>query len=382
MEKQLAKMMSVKEINNPKDVKEFVMFPFKLYAQNNYWVPPVISEEVASFDVTKNPFLNDSEVSLFLAFKNEEIVGRIAVIVNKTEIFQQGIKKVRFGWFDFIDNTEVFKMLIEKVVEIGQKHELTFMEGPIGFSSMDKIGVITEGFDHIGSMATWYNHPYYQKHYEHLNFNVEKVYLENKFNMSDVHPVNFERISQLIQARYSLKLLNLKKTKELHSYLDEMFDLFNESYSKLESFVPISDEQKKYLTNKFINFIKPEYVMLVVDKDHKIVAFSVVMPSFSEALQKAKGKLFPIGFYHLLKAKYFNKTMEFYLIGVHPDYQRKGVTALIFEGYYNLFKGKNIKNCRRTPELATNKATALIWKHINNVNFKKRCTFSKNLLSE
>jgi hypothetical protein len=187
------------------------------------------------------------------------------------------------------------------------------------------------------------------------------------------------KASSLIKRRYQLKAIRFKKTKDIMPYVDEMFDLFNETYAPLASFVPISDVQIAYFKKKYISFINPEYIKYVVDKDHKLVAFAITMPSFSRALQKAKGKLFPFGFIHLLKAKKKCKDIVFYLIGVQSSYQNKGVTAIIFEEYYNTYKEKGIERCYRTPELSTNKAIAALWKNFDPVICKKRCTFRKDI---
>jgi GNAT superfamily N-acetyltransferase len=194
-----------------------------------------------------------------------------------------------------------------------------------------------------------------------------------------VQPQFFEKAEELIKKRYGLKAINFKSTKEVMPYVDKMFDLFNESYANLSSFVAISDTQKQYFKKKYISFINPEYIKYVEDINGNLVAFAIVMPSFSEALQKAKGKLFPFGFYHLLKAKKHSKEVLFYLIGVHPDYQNKGVTAIIFKEYFKTFSENGIKNCIRTPELADNIPIQLLWKNFNPIIICKRKTFVKAL---
>lgn len=372
-------MITIKEISTQKELKQFVKFPFKLYKNNPYWVPPIIKDEVASFDKNLNPVFEHAQSFYFLAYKNNEIVGRIAAIINHLEIKQLNIKRMRFGWFDFIDDIEVSKALLNKVAAIGMDNNLEFMEGPMGFSNLDKVGVLTEGFDHIGSMITWYNYPYYKEHFEKLGFTVEKEYNESKFPFTNVNPNLFIKASALIKERYQLKSLNFKKKEEFFPYVNKMFDLFNESYASLSSFVPISDIQKEYFKKKYLSFINPELIKYIADKDDNLVAFAITMPSFSKALQKANGKLFPFGVFHLLHAKKHSKDILFYLIGIHPDYQNKGVTAIIFEEYYHLFKEKGIKDCIRTPELANNKAIAALWKNFDPVIIKKRCTYRKNL---
>jgi GNAT superfamily N-acetyltransferase len=372
-------MITIKEMTSKKELKQFVKFPFKLYKNNKYWVPPIINEELESFNKNINPVFQHAEARFFVAVKNNEIVGRIAAIINYTEINEQKIKKMRFGWFDFIDEIEVSKMLIEKVREIGTQHKLEFMEGPVGFSNLDKVGVLTEGFDHIGTMVTWYNFPYYKTHFEKLGFKVEKEYLENKFQFKNVISEPLQRISSVLEKRYNLTPLNFTKTKDIMPLVEEMFNLFNTTYASLPSFVPISKVEIDYFKKKYISFINPEYIKFVVDKNNKMIAFAITMPSFSRALQKAKGKLLPFGFYHLLKAKNNNKDALFYLIGVHPEYQGKGIHAIIFNEYQKSFKKLGIETCIRTPELASNKAIAAVWKNFNPVTFKKRCTYKKDL---
>lgn len=372
-------MVTLKEAVTKSELKQFVKFPFSLYKNSPYWVPPIINDELESFDKSKNPAFKNSDAWFFLAFKNDALVGRVVAIINRLETNDQDIKKVRFGWFDFVDDTSVSEALLEKVAEIGTQHHLDYMEGPVGFSNLDKVGVLTEGFEHIGSMITWYNHSYYQEHYERLGFVKEKEYMENKFPARNADPKLFTKLNDLIKRRYGLREINFKKTKDVMPMADQMFDLFNETYSKLSSFVPITEVQKAYFKKKYISFINPEYIKFIVDKEDKLIAFSIVMPSFSKALQKANGKLFPFGIYHLLKAKKKSKDVYFYLIGIHPDYQNKGVTAIVFNEYYKTFTAKGINMCYRTPELEENIAIKQMWKHFDPVVYKRRRTYRKDL---
>jgi GNAT superfamily N-acetyltransferase len=372
-------MVTLKEVKTKKDLKAFVKFPFKLYKGSKYWTPPIISQEIKTFNKKENPVFNDADARLFLAYKNNEIVGRIAAIVNWLEIKGQNQKKMRFGWFDFMDDLEVSQALLKQVNDIGKEHNLEFLEGPVGFSNLDKVGVMTEGFDSIAPMVTWYNHSYYVKHYEAANYKVEKTYVESRFPFSNVKPEFFLKAQDLIKRRYKLRPLMFTKTEEVMPYVDKMFDLFNASYASLASFVAINDIQKEYFKEKFISFINPEYIKFVVDDNNDLVAFAVVMPSFAKALHKAKGKLFPFGFKYILDAKKNSKDAIFYLIGVHPDYQNKGVHAVIFNEYYNVFTEKGIETCYRTPELEDNEAIRKIWKHFNPEVYKRRKTFRKNI---
>lgn len=372
-------MITIKEVDSKKMLKAFVKFPFELYKNDKNWVPPMISSEMEVFDKSKNPVFEHAECQLFLAYKDNKIVGRIAAIINWQEVREQQKSKMRFGWWDVIDDIEVTQKLIDKVIEIGKANQLEHIEGPMGFSNLDKVGVVTEGFDTIGSMITWYNFPYYAEHLKKLGFEVEKRYQESYFYMHNIEPSYFIKASSLIEKRFQVQLKSYDKTSDLLKHVDEMFDVFNESYTALPSFVAITEREKKYYKDKYISFINPRYVNFVFDKNNKMIAFSIVMPSFSEALQKTKGKLFPFGFLELLKAKKHSKEVLFYLIGILPEYQNKGITALIFKAYYEHFQSIGIHKYIRTPELEDNIAIQNIWKHFDPKVYRKRRTFKKML---
>jgi len=372
-------MIIIKEAITLSELKTFVKFPFSLYKNNPNWVPPIIKDELETFNKDKNPVFKDANAWFFLAYKGNKIVGRVVAMINWIEINHQKVKKMRFGWFDFIDDKNVSKALLEKVAKIGKEHQLEYMEGPVGFSNLDKVGVLTEGFEHRGNMITWYNDPYYASHYESFGFVKEKGYEENRFPFANAKPEFFERVNVLVKKRYGVKPINFTKTEEVMPLADEMFDLFNESYASLSSFVPINDVQKEYFKKKYISFINPEYIKFIVDKNDKLIAFGIVMPSYADALQKMKGKLFPFGIYHMLQARKKSKDVIFYLIGVHPEYQNKGVTAIIFYEYYKSFKERGVNYCFRTPELEENIAIKQIWKHFEPEIYKKRRTYRKNL---
>lgn len=372
-------MITIKEVHSSKDLKTFVKFPFQLYKDCDKWVPPIIKQELETFNKKKNPIFNDAEATFLLAYKNNEVVGRVAAIINWLEVKQQNQKKMRFGWFDVIDDVEVTKALLAKVHEIGKANELDYVEGPVGFSNLDKVGLLTQGYEYVGSMITWYNYPYYVEHFKELGYADEKLYSESRFPFSNVKTEFFLKAQELIKKRYQLRALKFTKTSEVMPHVDKMFDLFNQTYASLSSFVAITDIQKEYFKKKFISFVNPEYIKFVVDKDDNLIAFAIVMPSFARALQKTNGKLFPFGFRHVLHAKKHSKDVLFYLIGVLPEYQNKGVTAVIFNEYYDEFTKKGIQNCARTPELEDNLAIHQIWKHFKPEVFKRRKTVRKNI---
>lgn len=372
-------MIKIQEISTKKELKQFVKFPFSLYKGNKYWVPPIISEEVNSFDKSKNPVFEHADARFFLALKNGTIVGRVAAIVNNLEIESQNVKRMRFGWIDFIDDPEVSKALIDKVVEIGKAHNLEFIEGPLGFSNLDKVGVLTEGFNSMSTMITWYNYPYYYDHFKNLGLEPAQKFLETNFQLKNVDIEKYSRYAELIKRRYELRAVNFKSSKEVMPYVEEMFALFNTAYAKLSSFVPVSDNQIQYLKKKFINFVNPEYIKFIVDKDGKLVTFSITMPSFARALQKANGKLFPTGFFHLLQAKKNSRASVFFLIGILPEYQKKGVTAIVFDEFFKTYKENGVEKMIITPELEENKDIQLIWKNFKPETHKRRCTMKMDI---
>ena len=372
-------MIELKEIKNDSDLKKFVTFPFKLYKNSKYWIPPIISEEMNNFKSDINPSLKDSSISLFIAIKDNEIVGRIAAIINWVEVKNYKVRKIRFGWFDVINDINVTKLLINRIKEIGKANKLEYMEGPMGFSNLDKVGVLTHGFDKIGTMVTWYNYPYYSSHFEKLNFKIEKQYFEKQFSFKNIDKDYYSRMSKIIQNRYDFKAVNFDKIKDVLNNMNEMFDLFNRSYSSLSSFVEINDIQKEYIKNKYLRFMNPKFITFVIDKNNDIIGFAVIMPSYAKALQKMKGKLYPFGFLHLINAKKYAKNVILYLIGVHPDHQNKGVTAILFSSLIQNLKEKNIEDCFRTPELVENESVDKIWKNFNPTLRKKRCTYKKDL---
>ncbi len=372
-------MISITEAKTKKELTQFIKFSFSLYKDNPYWIPPLINDELESFDKKINPVFETAEAYFYLAWRDGRIVGKIAAIINWTEVKQQDKKKVRFGWFDVVDDIEVTKALLQKVYDLGKKNGLDHVEGPMGFSNLDKVGVLTEGFDQVGTMITWYNYEYYIHHFEQLGFVKEKEYIESIFPFANVKIEMFAKANEFIKRRYGLKEINFRKTSEVLPYIDKMFDLFNHSYASLASFVAVTDIQKDYFKKKYINLINPEYIKFIEDKDGKVIAFSIVMPSYSEALKKANGRLFPFGWWHLLRAKKKSKDVIFYLIGIDPEYQNKGVTAIIFNEYYKSFTERGVQTCIRTPELDENNAIHNLWKHFDPVIHKKRCTYRKNL---
>jgi len=253
------------------------------------------------------------------------------------------------------------------------------MEGPVGFSNMDKAGILIKGFEELNTMITWYNYPYYQKHMEQLGFKDAATWVEYKIKVPKETKEKVIKFARIIKERYQLKLLKFKKSKELLKYADDMFDLLNKTYSSLQTFVPIQPYQIEMYKKKYLPYLNPDYITCIADKNDKLIAFSIVMPSFSKALKKMNGKVYPLKFLHILKAQRRNDTAAFYLIGVDPEYQNKGVTALIFKEMNETFIRNGIEVVETNPELEENKAIQALWNDYEHDQHKKRRTYRKNL---
>lgn len=372
-------MIEVKEIQTESEIKQFVKFPFTLYKDCPYWVPPLIKDELETLDKQKNPVFKNADAYYYLAYKDGVIAGRIAVIINHLEIEEIGKKKVRFGWLDMVDDIEVTKALLEKAYEKGRNHQLEYVEGPVGFSNMEKAGILTKGFEELNTMITWYHYPYYQEHFKQLGFEKQATWVEYKLSIPPTIKEKVAKFSGIVKKRYELSVIRFKNKQEILPFVNKMFELLNKTYNTLQTFVPIQQYQIDYYKEKYFNFIHPDYITCIKDKDGTLIAFSIVMPSFSKALKKANGSLFPLGWYHLWQAQRKNDRAAFYLIGIDPEYQGKGVTAIIFEEMQNLFNSKGIDKVETNPELIENTAVQLLWKDYEPVQHKERSTFKKGL---
>lgn len=372
-------MITIKKVQSQKEFIDFVKFPTSLYKDNAYFVPAIVKEELNAIKPKENPVYNNADASFFLAYKENKIVGRVAAIINWIEIKEQQKSKVRFGWFDVINDIEVTKKLISTVIDYGKTHNLQTIEGPVGFSNMDKAGLLTKGFNELNTMITWYNAPYYKEHLLALNFEEAATWVEFKIKIPTETRPKVVKVAQIIQKRYKLKIVRFKKTKEILPHVNRMFELLNKTYNELQTFVPIQQYQIEHYKKKYIPFVNPDYITCVANENDEIIAFSIIMPSFSKALQKAKGKLFPFGFLHIMKAQRFNDTAAFYLIGVDPEYQNKGVAALIFKEMNEVFLRNGITKVETNPELIENKAIQALWKDYEHEQHKERQTFKKSI---
>jgi len=371
--------VSVVEVKTADQLKKFVHFPMDLYKDNPYYVPSFINDEINIWNAVENPALAYSEARQFLAYRDNSIVGRIAVIINHKEEKELGIRKVRFGWIDFIDDEEVSAALIHTATDYAREKGIDTIEGPMGFTNLDKAGMLTMGFDRLATMIGIYNHEYYPKHLEKLGLTKEKEWVEFELIFPEVLPEKIVKFNELIAQKYKLKVLRFKNKEEIIRYVDPMFDLLDETYKHLSTYTPISDEQRKTYKEKYFKLIDKDFIVCIADAQDNLVSFAITMPSYSKALQKSKGRLLPFGWWHFLRAGKKNDRANFYLIGIHPDYQRRGVTSMIFKEIFDTFKKKGVRFLETNPELEENKSIQVLWQDYNPVNHKRRRTYSMKI---
>lgn len=370
-------MVQIEEVKSSKQRRLFLHFPFELYKGNSFWVPELLSADIQA--LWKNPALTFCKTRYFLAFQNGKVVGRIAGIINQKEIEKSGKAIARFGWVDFVDDPKVSKALFEAVESWVREEGIKSIHGPLGFTDLDREGMLIEGFDELGTIATNYNHPYYKEHLEKLGFGKSTDWVEFEIEVPDQVDARVSEFSKKIAERFKIRELGAKNKNQFKPYIPQVFDLLDDAYADLYGTVPLTKEQVKFYADQYFGFINPDFVSIVLNEDDELVGFGITMPSMSKAFQKAKGKLFPFGFIHLLKAMKKNDRADFYLVAVRKDYQRKGVQALLFDKIWNTFIRFGIKKVETNPELENNTAVQAMWTNYNPRNHKRRRCFIKEL---
>lgn len=371
----------IKEVTSRKELKQFVKFNIELYKGNPYHVPGLIEEEMVTLDKKKNPAFDVCEAIYFLAYKDEKVVGRIAGIINhpSNETWKQ--KRVRFGFVDFIDDNEVVDALFDAVETWARGKGLDEIHGPMGFTDMDHEGMLVEGFDQIGTMATIYNYPYYPKQLERIGFGKDQDWHEFKIYIPEGVPEKHLRIGEIVKKKYGLKVLKFKNAKEIMPYAHALFNTLNEAYAPLYSFSRLTQKQIDYYINMYIPMLRFDLVTVIVkEEDNSVVGFGISLPNLSRAMQKAKGHMFPFGWIHLLKTlKSKPKVVDLYLMGVLPEYQSKGVNALLFNDLIPVYQSLGTEYAESNPELETNSAVQAQWDYFKREQHKTRRAFFKKI---
>ena len=376
----------IKKVSSKKELKQFIRFNYELYKNNPYSVPDLYEDMLKTFSPQKNPAFEFCEADYFLAIRDGRVVGRVAAIVNHRANAKWGKKAVRFGWIDFIDDEEVSRQLIETVEAWGRERGLDIIEGPLGFTDLDAEGMLIEGFDQLSTMATIYNYPYYPVHMERLGMKKEMDWIEMKLKVPVATPEKYVRISEVVKAKFHLHVRKLKNMREIREtgigY--RIFDLINEAYSSLFNFSEMTKGQIDQYINEYLPILDLDMVTLVEDEAGQLVGVGISMASLSTTLQKARGRLFPFGWIHFIKSLYIKRPpiLDLLLVAVKPEYQNKGVNALLFTDLIPIYIKKGFKWGETNPELEINDKVQSQWQYLENEIHKRRRCFTKPITSK
>lgn len=369
--------VEISEVKTREELRAFVQFPFQLYRGHPYWVPPLVRDELLTLE--QNPAFEHCLKQYWLARRDGQIVGRIAGIINHAENAKFGGSTARFGWIDFVDDPEVSAALLRTVEGWAREHAAQHIHGPLGFTDFDKEGLLVEGFDEMGTFATIYNHPYYSSHLEACGYQKSVDWVEYEVISHGERSPRLAEFSRKVQQRYGLRQLEVKRASDLRAYAPQIFQLINEAYSHLYGFVELTEKQIAFYTEQYFSYVNPEFVSTILNEQNEVVAFGLTMPSLSRALQKAQGRLFPFGCWHLSRALRKNDRADFYIIAVRQDLRSKGVHVMILEKIQATCLKYGITSAETNPELETNLAVQLIWKGFERRQHKRRRCFSKSL---
>jgi GNAT superfamily N-acetyltransferase len=373
--------ITIKKVETSKELKQFIRFNYEMYKDNPYSVPDLYDDMLNTFSRDKNAAFEFCEADYFMAYKDGKPVGRVAAIMNNRANETWNKKEVRFGWIDFIDDAEVSDALLKTVEAWGKERGATEIVGPLGFTDFDAEGMLVEGFDQLSTMATIYNHPYYPEHMVKHGYEKDADWVEFKIYIPDAIPDKHKRISEIIMRKYGLKIVKCT-SKDIKKYGQAIFDLMNEAYSQLYGYSALSPKQIKQYIKMFLPILDLRMVTLVVDSEDHVIAAGISMPSLSEALQKAKGRLLPFGWYHLLKViflKKYPKVLDLLLVAVKPEYQNKGVNALLFYDLIPVYQNIGFEYAESNPELELNDKVQAQWEYFKTEQHKRRRCFKKTI---
>lgn len=375
-------MIEVKKISpTKKNLRKFTQFQIDLYRGNDCYVPPLVSDDVKTLDPKKNPAFDFCEAQCFMAYVGGRPVGRVAAIINNAVNERSGEKSVRFGFLDFEDNPEVSAALMKAVEQWGKERGMTRVIGPLGFTDLDHEGMLIEGFDELSTMATIYNYPYYPEHIERLGYAKDSDWKEFVMDVPDGIPEKMNRVADIVKKRTGLKVKKYTSRKKIkEEYGRALFELVNEAYDQLYEYSPLTDRQIEYYINQYLDLLDLDLVTIIVDEEEKLVGVGISMPSMSRALQKAKGKLFPFGWIPLLKGlKGKNDRVDLLLVAVKPEYQSKGVNALLFQDLIPYYIKRGFKWAESNPEMETNAKVQSQWDYFTHRQHRRRRSYVKNI---
>ena len=372
--------LEIREIQTKRELKQFIQFANDLYKDCQYYCPPLFFDEMNCFNAEKNPAVEVSDYRLWMAFRDDKPVGRIAGIINRRANEKWGVKHVRFGWFDFIDDLEVSKALLDTVAAWGKEHGMDGLNGPVGFTDFDHEGLLLEGYEYLAPMASLYNYPYYVKHMDAYGLTKEADWIEIQVYPPAKCPERLERIAEIVKQRSHVHVDKVHNTRELvRKYGIQYMDVIDEAYQKLYNFQPMTDKQKNYYKNMYFPLLNFDFVTIIVNEKDEVVGVGVGMPDISAALRKCGGKLFPFGWYYILKALKAKQMDDFnmLLIAVRPDYQDKGINSLFFQDWIPYINKYKIKRMETTSILETNAKNIANFTQFDHKQHKRRRAYIK-----
>lgn len=375
-------MLEVKEIKPTRaNLKKFTRFQIDLYKGNAYYVPPLIRDDVATLSPKLNPAFDFCEAAYFMAYRDGKPVGRIAAMVNRQVNEKEGRKNARFGFVDFIDDPEVSAALFAKAEEWARAKGMDALVGPMGFTDMDHEGMLVEGFEELSTMATIYNYPYYPKHLEALGYSQANEWLEFIMDVPEGIPDRYNRIAEIVKKKFGLRILKYTDRKKVKAdYGRALFDLINEAYADLYGYSTLTPRQIDYYIDQYLGLLNLDLLTLVVDRDGKLVGVGISMQSMSRALQKSRGRLFPTGWWHLLRGlKGKNDRVDLLLVAVKPEFQSKGVNALLFQDLIPQYIKLGFRWAESNPEMADNAKVQSQWEYFGRRQHRRRIAVSKPL---
>lgn len=375
-------MIEIKTIEPTKrNLKMFTQFQIDLYEGNNCYVPPLVSDDVATLSPDKNPAFDFCDAIYFMAYRDGSPAGRIAGIINRQVNENHGKRTARFGFIDFVDDREVSEALMKAVEDWARGKGMDRLIGPLGFTDLDHEGMLVEGFGELSTMATIYNYPYYPEHLESLGYEKDSDWVEFVMDVPDSIPDKYNRIADIVKRKFGLRVLKYKSRKGIkNEYGRALFHLINDAYDGLYEYSHLTERQIDYYIDIYLGLLNLDLVTLVVDKEDKLVGVGISMPSMSRALQKSKGRLFPLGWWHLLKGlKGKNDRVDLLLVAVKPEYQNKGVNALLFQDLIPYYQKYGFRWAESNPEMETNAKVQGQWEYFTHRQHRRRRSYFKNL---
>lgn len=371
--------VEIKEVKDSRDLRNFIRFPLKLYKNNPWYIPSLNSDEFKTLNSGKNSAFAHSQARLWLALKEGKICGRIAAIYSQGHRSHWDQNYMRFGWIDFIEDIDVVTALMAQVENWAREKGCSAVHGPLGFSDMDRAGMLVEGFEELPTMITTYNYAYYPRFLEQLGYVKDIDWVEYELTVpKDLDP-RISKLAGIILKKNNLHLLQAKSRRDILPYAHKIFRLMNEAYKHIYGFVPLTEPQMDDYTRQYFSYIKPEFVPVVLNDKDEVVAFGITMPSLSKAFQKTKGRLFPFGFLHLLQALRKNNRADLYLVAVKPELQGLGLNALLISKVFETFTKAGITKAESNPELETNTQVQAQWKHFEHRQHKRRRVYIKHV---